>query len=152
MTLILPDREARIELLYPTNTHVRLIDRVPRTPRQLIVHAVRDLVKEPLTPAEFLRRPYTARSRFLLRAWDENERSFRQFYLGSTDRFRAPGCLRLVIEDPDREPPMKVVSRGFEPTVVDRRVMVRTIAEWLRNQPDLADKLRVQADDMRMLA
>lgn len=144
------DRDARIILPYPNHTHIRLIEQSPQHERNLIVHSVRDLVTTPLTLTEFLRRPYTARSRFLLRAWDADKRAFRQFYVGSSRKFMAPGCLRLVIEDPDSDAPVTVVSRQFEPTVTDRRAAVRLIQAWLQKQPDLVDKLKIRADDMRL--
>ncbi|EMI22171.1 hypothetical protein RMSM_00904 [Rhodopirellula maiorica SM1] len=141
----------RIELEYPTHTHVRLIERSQYKRRHLVVHRMRDLVTDPLTPAEFLRRPYVARSRWLMTAWDERIDEFRQFYLGSTAQFRAPGCLRIVIEDHNADPPRRLIGRQYEPNVFDRRLMVRMMQKWLREQPDLYEKIRVMADDMRLL-
>lgn len=141
-----------VELAYPTNTHVELIDHAPEKPRNLMVHSMRDLVKTPLTPIEFLRRPYTARSRWLLRAWDVDHRVFRQFYLGSTRKFRSPGCLRIVLEDPDRDPPRVLLGREYQATVTDRRAMVKKLIRWLHEQPDLESQLKIIAPDMRIVA
>ncbi len=58
----------QIELVYPVNTDIVFIENATRRVRNLYVHRIRDLVAEPLTPAEYLRRPYVARSRWLILA------------------------------------------------------------------------------------
>jgi hypothetical protein len=138
----------KFELLYPTSTLVHLIDRTPRTPRRIVVTGVRDLVKQPITVPEFFARPYLARSRWLVRAWDEDIQSHRQFYLGSSDKFRAPGCLRIALDCEDS--PRLHLSRQFEPTVQDRRKMLALLRRWLSEKPELAGGLRIIADDMRL--
>jgi hypothetical protein len=55
-----------IALVYPTQTHVLQIDNSPRKTQEIYVHRVRDLIEQPLTPNEYLRRPYVARSRWLV--------------------------------------------------------------------------------------
>lgn len=142
------DPKDEIELPYPTIRDVHLIDTAAALPRNLVVRRVRDLCRQPLTPAEFMRRPYINRSRWLITAHDADIREFRQFYLGSSPRFRSPGCLRIALE---RDGHRQLIARQFEPTIRDRRVMMRMIQRISDQSPDLVQFLRIIADDMRLV-
>jgi len=140
-----------LEISYPVSTHVRHLPEVPRRVRKITVRHARDLVRYPLTVNEFLRRPFVARSRWLISAWDNDIRQFRQFYLGSTDEFFAPGRLRLALYEPDGFVPKQIICREFQPTVVDRRNLIRLVRDW--NQADHEGLvLRILADDFRVVS
>ncbi len=145
----------RIELVYPTHTHVRLVDHCSRQIRPITIRSVRDLVADPLTPTEYMRRPYVARSRWLVSAFDESKRTFRQFYLGSSDQFRSPGVLRLAIYHPGATRPHRIITDGFEPTVRDRRLLVRCLLDVLANpvagRGEGEEQIRIIADDLRRI-
>src|SRR6056297_3439724 len=81
-----PQPGDEIELHYPVSTHVRHIHEAPQRLRNFRIRTVRDLLREPLLPHEFLRRPYVARSRWLISVTDLDDKthSFKQIYLGST--------------------------------------------------------------------
>lgn len=137
-----------IELTYPDCT---LIDALPRfQERRLQVHSIRDLVREPLTISEYLRRPMLARSRWLLQAWDLDRRAWRKFYLGSSREHERPGLLRVGLYRPGDTRPVDLIGRPFGPTHLERRVLARILAEW--SQADLGKlQLRVLADDLGLL-
>ena len=143
----------QIELVYPTRTHVREIDVCPRVTRRLVVRHVRDLVADPLTIAEFLQRPYTARSRYLVRAWDLDRCDYRQFYAGSSDNHRAPGTLRIAVYLPGESRPHRILTDGFESTVRDRQSLMRSLQkitdELSRRRFIRDEQIRVVADDLR---
>jgi hypothetical protein len=133
---------------YPMSTHVGSVnlERVER--REIVVHHVRDLVANPLSVGEFMRRPYLLRSRWLIKAYEPDRNQFRQFYLGSSLEWKSPAVLRVGLYEPDSTRPVKVFGRGFEATPEDRAVLIRALRVWSRH--DLGDaKLMVFADDLR---
>lgn len=136
-----------IELVYPRNTHVLHIEASPRLVRSVYVHRVRDLIANPLTPNEYFRRPYVARSRWIILGTEDIKEPPRQFYLGSADNFRAPGVLQLATYKPGSDRPHQFLYRQFEPTPFDRRELMRAINRSLDEYPDM--DLRVTAPDMR---
>ncbi|MFG0261003.1 MAG: hypothetical protein ACF788_01235 [Novipirellula sp. JB048] len=155
------ERGREITLAYPQSTHVLRVASAPRRERNLIVHSVRDLVESPLTPSEFLRRPYVARSRWLVKCWDQELQEFRQFYPGSTREFAAPGTLRLALYQPGEARPREFIGHQFEPSVIDRREMVRLVVRWMADRErdrregldeHAATELRIVASDMRLIA
>lgn len=144
------DRGTQLELPYPVHTSLSLITQAVVRPRKLIVHQCRDLLTQPLTWQEFVRRPYIHRSRWLIRAWDIDLQEWRQFYPGTSPRFRSPGILRLALYEPGETRPTTWLGQQFEPTPADRKRMLRLVHRWLEN-PDSGitqDRLRVVALDM----
>ena len=141
---------AKLEIQYPSSTHVRFMDFPPAYRlRQLQVVSLRDLVADPLTPDEFLRRPFVRRSRWLVSAFEAGTMRFRRFYLGSSLEYAAPSQLRLALYDPDGERPDAILSRPFEPTVADRKLLTRAIQAW-RARDFGGRVLRVFTDDLRI--
>lgn len=139
----------QLQLRYPVRTHVRFWTESPTQQRDLTIVSVRDLVREPLTAAEFLRRPFVARSRYLIRAREGFD--WRQFYLGSSVEFRSPSTMRLAIFDPDEPKKLKRICREFQPTVEDRAIMVRLIKLW--ESEDHGDfELKIVCDDLRLVS
>ena len=140
-----------LEFSYPTRTHVREFPAAPRRRRKLAVHRVRDLVREPLTVDEFLRRPFTMRSRWLVIGQDADLGQWRQFYLGSAEEFRSPGGLRVALYEPRGTRPREILTREFAPTVADRKAMVRTLMQW--SEKDYGKyQLRICCDDLRLVS
>ena len=148
------ERGTQLELPYPVHTSISLIDKAAIRPRNLIVHQCRDLLTQPLTWQEFIRRPYIHRSRWLIRAWDIDLREWRQFYLGTSPRFRSPGILRLALYYPGETKPTTWLGQQFEPTAVDRKRMIRLVHRWMENPESGVDleSLRVVAMDMAVRA
>ncbi|MGB7326176.1 MAG: hypothetical protein WBD31_14985 [Rubripirellula sp.] len=139
-----------LEFSYPTNRHVRNFEAVPRRLRKIEVKRVRDLVHDPLTINEFARRPYVMRSRWLVTGIDLDVGEWRQFYLGSSDEYRAPGNLRIALYRPGDTMPHEILGREFLPTVLDRRVMLRLIRRW--HDRDLGQMhLRICCDNFRIV-
>jgi hypothetical protein len=134
-----------LELSYPTTTHVRYADKPFFRDRIFRVVKIRDLVQEPLTVAEFLRRPYNRRSRYLILGQEGNR--YRQFYLGCAAGYEAPGQLRLALYDPEGYRPLELLARPFECDVRDRKIMLRLLSNWV--DKDFGGLvLRVFADDL----
>ena len=140
----------QIELIYPTITDILRIENAPRRIRQLYVHRVRDLVREPLTPAEFARRPYVARGRWLILASEFAGERPKQFYASSSDNFRAPGTLRLALYEPGANRPHRILGKQIEPTPYDRRYLLRLINQVAEIHEGY--ELRILAGDLRIHA
>lgn len=140
-----------VTIHYPVSTHVRVFEQVPRKSRQIVVRAVRDLVCEPLTPEEFLRRPYTRRSRWLIRGFEPDQNRFRQFYLGSSLEFAAPCQLRVALYEPGECKPKEILYSAIEPNVRHRKALLRLLQRQLSSTsgPLL---LRIYSDDLRLHA
>lgn len=136
--------DTQIELTYPESTQVESKTTFRR--RRVQIREVRDLISHPLTPEEFLRRPLTQRSRYLLTAFDLDTEQWRQFYLGSSKEHAANGRLRIALYEPGEDKPTKVISRSFEPTRRDRIQLARTIKE-LREKEHGGLELRVIPDE-----
>jgi hypothetical protein len=131
---------------YPRNTHVKLFDSVTADQRRVLIRGVRDMVQQPLTVAEFIRRPFVARSRYMIYAFEPDRRLFRQFYLGTSPDFLAPGIVRLGDRRPLGRGRMQLLSRGYEPSVVDRQAFLRLLQTWPEHQ---LRQLSVLVDDFR---
>lgn len=116
-------------LSYPTSTLVQTEWQFRR--RLLEVVSVRDLVTEPLTPAEFLRRPLVHRGRWLVRATDTKTGRLQQFYLASSQEFYRPTGLRLALYWPDApgSPPAELLPGRFAGTRRDRIVLANAVAQ-----------------------
>ena len=129
---------ARLRIHYPRTTHVAHIQHAQTRERIISVREVRDLVRDPLTVAEFMRRPFLNRSRLLVLGFDQDKEQPRQFYLGSSVEYRTAGTLRLIVDG-------VIVSRGFDATREDRKELL----SWVRRLDDTED-LRIQCDDLRV--
>ena len=137
----------RIAFPYPMHTHVTHVRLSNCTLRSVHVTGVRDLVTDPLTAAEVLHDPAVNRSRDRRRGGCERARDHRQVYRGTAPEVRSPGALRLAFRDPGTDS-LRIVSRQFQPTALDRRVLVRLIRGAIASQPAMAECLRVTADDL----
>jgi hypothetical protein len=144
------DTNQEVEFHYPVTTHVRYCGmEIGVRRRHLVVRRIRDLVAEPLTPEEFLRRPFVRRSRYLVVGTEIENHQWRQFYVGCSKEFRAPSQLRLALYEPSAKRPAKLLHRSFDSTVADRDALRR----WLlvHGTDDFKGLLlRIYADDLRV--
>lgn len=138
---------SNIELSYPTST---LVDALARFAlRRIRVYRIRDLLADPLTPEEFLRRPYIRRSRWLISGYDLDKGQYRKFYLGSSAEHRAPGLLKVAFYEPGATRPTIPYLRPFGPSRSERRVLIDIVRDC--TQRDLHDlQLRVYCDDLNV--
>ncbi|TWU22497.1 hypothetical protein Pla52o_35540 [Novipirellula galeiformis] len=144
----LPAAGDQIEIHYPEFTCVHLYRPRRLKRRQLVITSVRDLLAEPLSAEEFLRRPFLLRSRWLAQAVECHRHRPRQFYLGSSAEFRSPGSLKVGIYEPGAPRPSRVIGRQFEPTLQDRKLLIHALREWLTH--DLGEaRLMIFSDDLR---
>lgn len=140
-----------IDFHYPRTTHLRYVHSAPLILRRVLVESVRDLVREPLTCEEFLRRPYILRSRWLITGIDLARQRRRQFYLGSSLEYRAPSELRIGVYESGRSWPDSILYRPIQPTIEDRRLLMRAILTWRASQYN-GRPLRLFAADLRVVA
>jgi len=137
-----------IEISYPESTLIDAVSKLRR--RRIHVTKIRDLVAEPLTPQEFLARPFIRRSRWLISGIDLDSHQRRQFYLGSSAEHESPGILRVGLYAPGDRRPRWPFPLQFTETRRDRLMLAKAIDAWLSR--DLADlSLRVFVDDFRIV-
>lgn len=138
---------SKIELSYPDSTLVDSIARLVK--RRIHVYRVRDLLAEPLTPDEFLRRPFVRRSRWLISGYDLDRGRFRQFYLGNSAEHEAPGLLKVGLYEPGAKRPKRALPRPFGPTPEERQLLVDVLKECARKGPTHL-QIRIYSDDLRL--
>lgn len=137
---------AEIVLTYPICTDVEAASEM--RVRELDVIAVRDLVADPLTPAEFMRRPMTRRSRWLIAARDRQAKQLRRFYLGSSAEYETDGGLRVAVYRPGDRQPFDFVGREFGETARERAELAKCLADWCRRKMGRLS-VRIVAADFR---
>ena len=130
---------------YPKSTIIQTNWKFQR--RRLEVVSVRDLVKSPLKPEEYLRRPLVHRGRWLVKARDLDENQVKQFYMASCRQFYRPTGLRLGLYWPGKQSkaPAEVLPGRFACTIRDRIVLAAVLAK-LRNTDFGGFKLMVTVD------
>jgi hypothetical protein len=135
-------------LNYPSSTLVGALAEFRR--RHMEVISVRDLLSHPLLPEEYLRRPYTRRSRWLVRAFDLDKQQVRQIYLGSSLEHQSPGGLRLGLYEPGADRPGWSHPRLFMPLKSDRRLLAKLVvyADQMEREDLL---LRIYSDDLSVV-
>lgn len=138
-------------LTYPTQTDILHIDKCQRRQRIVLARRIRDLVFEPLTVAEYSRRPYTYRSRYLITGIDKHLGDWRNFYLGSSDEYRSSGYLRLVRYDPNRQRIVDYFAGQYAPSPKDRRHLLRLAIELSEDRMRHGLEIRITADDLRLI-
>jgi len=100
------------------------------TARHITVTGVRDLLAQPLTAREFLRRPLLNRGRYLIHALDAASGQPRRFYMATTQHeYRTPP-LRLGLFEPGRRLPVQILEE-FTGTRRDRILAARLITDLL---------------------
>lgn len=142
-----------IRIHYPNETRIDLIDDSIRQKLDLTVVSVRDLVRKPLTAAEFLADPFARQSRWMITAIDlfSDDQTPKNYYLGASDEYASPGCIRLALYEPGDTTPAVILCREINPTMADRMELIRTVTDW--NEEDHPGfELRIVADDLRVVA
>jgi len=107
---------------------------------------VRDLVTDPLSVQEFMRRPFLLRPRWLVNANKLAINQWRQFYWGSTRLFATQGLLRVGLYEPGTDKPSWLYGRPFQPTSKGRLELMKALQQWTNLDFGTAT-LRVFADD-----
>jgi hypothetical protein len=132
-------------LNYPTQTILQT-DWTYR-PRRLEVIHVRDLIRSPLTPEEFLRRPLIHRGRWLVKARDLDSNQVKQFYLASSKEYYRATGLRMALYWPGEtnERYAEVLPRRFAATKRDRIILALSLIK-LKSTDFSGFDLRVTVD------
>jgi hypothetical protein len=146
------DINDEIEIHYPVSTHVQYFDtQIASRRRHFVVRRLRDLVTEPLTPEEFLRRPFVRRSRYLVTGTEIESNHWRRFYIGCAEEYMAPSQLRIGLYETNGSRPVALIGRAYEATVPDRNLLRRWLAENASKSFG-GLLLRVYADDLSLRA
>lgn len=111
-----------IHTAYPFTTHVSA-SHLTWEPRRFWVLGVRDLVTDPLTVQEYLARPMTRRSRYLIRVRDLDRGVCRSVYQRSMADWFRETPLRVGVFHGARL--MELLSTNWGPTVADRQGLIR---------------------------
>lgn len=132
-------------LNYPTQTLLQT-EWSYRT-RRLEVIKVRDLLRSPLTPEEYLRRPLIHRGRWLVKARDLDSEEVKQFYLASSKEYYRATGLRLALYWPNSDGEMyaEVLPHRFAATRRDRIVLALSLIK-LKSVDFSGFDLRVTVD------
>jgi hypothetical protein len=119
----------RLTIHYPDSTIVQPAA-LHWTARHITVTGVRDLLAQPLTAREFLRRPLLNRGRYLIHALDAAIGQPRRFYLATTmDEYRTPP-LRLGLFQTGHRLPVQILEE-FDGTRRDRILAARLVTDLL---------------------
>lgn len=125
-----------------TESGVQTVNRT--TLKHFQIGRARDLLASPLTPEEFLRRPFLLRSRWLIEGYNVKSQRACKFYLG------APSELRVALYEPKSKRPRWPFPRAFGASRQDRQLLIDSLL--LCSGKDLADlKLRVFCDGLRLV-
>jgi hypothetical protein len=116
-----------IRTCYPRTTHLATAS--PRwEPRTFQVLGIRDLVREPLTIQEYLRRPMTRRSRYLIRVLDVQKQRYRSVYHRSMSDWYRETPLRIGIYEGLKL--VDMTSHNWGPTLADRQSLIRFLQKF----------------------
>lgn len=138
------ERLEQLLIDYPTSTLLETAWTFRR--RRLQVVGVRDLLTDPLTPDEFLRRPLIHRGRYLVKATDLDTQKVKQFYLASSQEFYRPTGLRLALYWPGViGPPERIISHRVAALRRDRIVLAKSVTQ-LRQTDWQGFDLRITVD------
>jgi hypothetical protein len=110
-----------IHTAYPFTTHVSTLT-LTWEPRRFRVLSVRDLVTDPLTVQEYLARPMTRRSRYLIRVRDLDRGVCRSVYQRSMADWFRETPLRVGVFHGAKL--MELLSTNWGPTVADRQGLI----------------------------
>lgn len=151
LRLPIPTSGQLLTIHYPTCTTIELLTReINYIERSIIVHNIRDLVTDPLTPAEFLRRPYVRRGRWLISAYDCKLNQLRHFYLSSTLEFYSQSQLRIGLYESRLQRPSCLLYRSFDFTIRDIKELV-TLLHHIEGNDYNGMTIGIFCDDMRII-
>jgi hypothetical protein len=136
-----------VETYYPFTTHVSV--EFPKwEPRRFEILRVRDLARDPLTVAEFLRRPMTRRSRYLIRVRDLDQQQLRSVYHRSMADWYRETPLRVGIYHKSKV--QELLRTNWGPTIADRQRLIRFLRK--HQHTDMGDfRLAVLSDDAEVM-
>ena len=137
---------ARVELEYPSRSLVGVEPAFLR--RVMLVRSVRDLVKDPLTPAEFIRRPMVHRSRFLFRCLDVQKNAYRNVYEGAAREWRRDCPHRWGLFCGNQL--MERVAGAWGNSEHDRLELRKLLEKW-RFEDFAGWRIGVFVDDLRVI-
>lgn len=139
--------DASLTISYPIHTHLRYTHSPRFRQRTVRIVKVRDLLIDPLSVQEFRQRPYVRRTRYLALA--QEDRRYRQFYLGSTAEAWSPSQLRLALYRESKL--IELLARPFNDDVREMKLLLRILERWANKDfgPDLS--LRIFADNLRLV-
>jgi len=129
--------------LYPRSTHVSVVKPV-WVPRKFRILAVRDSVRYPLSVEQFLRRPMTRRSRYLVRVRDLETGARHSVYHRSLRDWYRETPLRVGIYDGSEL--KELLTTNWGPSVADRLGLVHFLQT--HGNYDMGDlRLGILSDD-----
>jgi hypothetical protein len=136
-----------IHTAYPSTTHLA----TPRPrwePRRFRVLDIRDLAKQPLTIQEFLRRPMTRRSRYLVRVLDLDRGVCRSVYHRSMAEWYRETPLRVGVFHNSKL--LELISTNWGPTLADRRGLIKFLRQFEGH--DMGEfRVGVFSDDLEVI-
>lgn len=114
----------RLEIFYAKKNSVT-IRSLDFAPRKFLVRYVRDLVHHPITVADFRRRPFIHRSRYLLNVIDLDRNEYRKIYERLARESWRETPLRVGLYSGSQL--VDIVSSNFGPTYRDRCELLRML-------------------------
>ncbi len=141
------DLPSVIHTAYPFTTHVASPN-LAWEPRRFRVLGVRDLVTDPLSVAEFLRRPMTRRSRYLIRVRDLDKGVCRSVYQRSMADWFRETPLRVGVFHEKKL--IEIISTNWGPNVRDRLGLIEFLHSF--DGYDMGEfRLGVFSDDLEVI-
>lgn len=136
-----------IQTHYPRTTH--LAAGSIRWERRIFrVLGIRDLVKDPLTIDEFIRRPMTRRSRYLINVFDLQKNRYRSIYQRSMLEWYRETPLRVGIYEGPKL--IDITTHNWGPTLADRRGLARFLGKFEGvNMGEL--RIGIFSDDLELI-
>jgi hypothetical protein len=136
-----------IKTAYPVSTHVAT-PRLTWEPRRFRVLGVRDLARDPLSVEEFLQRPMTRRSRFMVKVYDIDRDVFRSVYQRSMLDYFRETPLRVGVFRQSKM--VDLVTTNWGPTIADRLGLVQFLRSF--DGHDFGEyRLGIFSDDLEVI-
>jgi hypothetical protein len=136
-----------IHTLYPYSTHVSIKTPVWE-PRKFKVLAIRDLVLHPLSVSEFLSRPMTRRSRYLVRVRDLDRGVCRSVYHRSMADWHREAPLRVGVYHGDDL--QELMATNWGPSIGDRKGLIAFLNK--HGNRDMGEfRLAILSDDAEVI-
>lgn len=150
LKLPIPVVGQQVMIYYPTTTSMESRSIFNYKRRSIVIQSVRDLVEAPLTPDEFIHRPYVRRGRWLASAYDCDLNQYRQFYFSSALEFAATSQLRIALYEPEAIRPAYLIYRPFDPHRADMDRLA-CLLHRIRDRHFDGMRLGIYCDDMRLV-
>lgn len=136
-----------LETAYPYTTHVSAPWPVWE-PRRFRVLGIRDLVLQPLTIDELIRRPMTRRSRYLIRVFDLDRQVYRSVYHRSMQDYYRETPLRVgVFYGPKL---VELMTTNWGPTIADRRGLIKFLGRYQHKRLG-RHRIGIFSDDLEVI-